>query len=263
LIFFELKKEINMSGHSKWANIKHRKGRQDAKRGKVFTRIGKEITIAAREGGGDPEANPRLRLAMLNARSVNMPSDNITRAVKKGTGEIEGVNYEEITYEGYAPNGVAVILETVTDNKKRTVSEIRSAFSKHGGNLGEPNSVAWNFERKGVITIKTNDKSEEEMLDHVLESGAEDMEYSEENTRIICQLENFADANKFFDSSDFEIEESKLEFIPQNMVKITEVSDARKVLKFMEVIEDHDDVQNVYANFDIDDSLVEQIASEA
>jgi YebC/PmpR family DNA-binding regulatory protein len=251
-----------MSGHSKWANIKHRKGRQDAKRGKEFTRIGKEITIAAREGGGDPEANPRLRLAMQNARSVNMPSDNIIRAIKKGTGEIEGVNYEEAMYEGYAPNGVAVILETVTDNKKRTVSEIRSTFTKHGGNLGEPNSVAWNFERKGVITIKTNEKEEDELLEHVLESGADDMEYSEDNTRIICSPENFSEANKYFNASGLEIEESKMEYIPQNMVKITEANDARKVLKFMEIIEDYDDVQNVFANFDIDDELVEQIASE-
>ncbi len=251
-----------MSGHSKWANIKHRKGRQDAKRGKVFTRIGKEITIAAREGGGDPEANPRLRLAVQNGRAVNMPMDNITRAIKKGTGEIEGVNYEEAMYEGYGPNGVAVILETVTDNKKRTVSEVRSAFTKHGGNLGEPNSVAWNFERKGVITVKTDGSSEDDILEHVLESGADDMEYNEESSRIICSPDSFSEANKYFDSSELEIQESQMEYIPQNMVKITDVNEARKVLKFMEIIEDLDDVQNVFANFDIDDSLVEQIASE-
>lgn len=251
-----------MSGHSKWANIKHRKGRQDAKRGKMFTRIGKEITIAAREGGGDPESNPRLRLAIQNARSVNMPSDNITRAIKRGTGEIEGVRYEESMYEGYAPNGVAVILETVTDNKKRTVSEVRSTFTKHGGNLGEPNSVAWNFERKGVISVKTDDRSEDDILEHVLESGAEDMEYSEDITRIICPIDSFTEANKYFEDNGFNIEESKVEYLPQNMVKIENINDARKVLKFMEVIEDHDDVQNVYANFDIDDQLVEEIAAE-
>lgn len=251
-----------MSGHSKWANIKHRKGRQDAKRGKMFTRIGKEITIAAREGGGDPEANPRLRLAVQNARSVNMPSDNITRAIKRGTGEIDGISYEEIMYEGYAPNGVAVILETVTDNKKRTVSEIRSTFTKHSGNLGEPNSVAWNFERKGVITVKTNGKSEDDILEHVMESGAEDMEYSEEMTRIICTLDTFTEANKYFEANGFELEESKVEYLAQNMVKITDINDARKVLKFMEIIEDQDDVQNVFANFDIDDSLVEEITAD-
>ncbi len=194
-----------MSGHSKWANIKHRKGRQDAKRGKVFTRIAKEITIAAREGGGDPDINPRLRLAMQNGRAVNMPSDNITRAIKKGTGEIEGVNYEEHTYEGYAPNGVAVILETVTDNKNRTVAEIRSKFVKMGGNLGETNSVAWNFDRKGVITVKTGGISEDDFLDHVLASDAEDMEYDAETTRVITPMENFAVANKYFEEHGMDI----------------------------------------------------------
>ena len=248
-----------MSGHSKWANIKHRKGKQDAKRGKIFTKIAKEITIAARESGGDPDANPRLRLAMLNARAVNMPSDNINRAVKKGTGEIEGVNYEEAMYEGYGPQGVAVIVETVTDNKKRTVSELRAMFSRLGGNLGEPNSVAWNFDRKGVITINTNGKSEDFIMEQVFESGADDMEYSEETTRIITLLENFGVCNKYFQEKNFDISESKLEFIPQNTVKIDNVNDAKKVIKFIDALEDHDDVQNVFANFDIDDSIMEQM----
>ena len=175
-----------MAGHSKWANIKHKKGKADAKRGKIFTRISKEITIAAREGGGDPDSNPRLRLAIINARSVNMPNDNITRAIKKGTGEIEGVSYEEVTYEGYAPNGVAVILETVTDNKKRTVSEIRSMMSKYGGNLGESNSVAWNFERKGVISIATKTNQKMSYLSLCLNQAHDDLEYDEEN--FTCNL---------------------------------------------------------------------------
>ncbi len=248
-----------MSGHSKWANIKHKKGKADAKRGKVFTRISKEITISAREGGGDPDGNPRLRLAMQNARAVNMPSDNITRAIKKGTGEIEGVNYEEITYEGYAPNGVAVILETVTDNKKRTVSEIRSLMGKHGGNMAEPNSVAWNFERKGVITIATKGKSEDELFEFVLESGSDDIEYDDENSRIICAMENFATVNKFFEEKGFEVTESKLEYIPKNVVNIASVEDANKIMKFIDIFEDHDDVQNVFSNFEIDDAISELI----
>lgn len=248
-----------MSGHSKWANIKHRKGRQDAKKGKVFTRIAKEITIAAREGGGDPEANPRLRLAVLNGRSVNMPSDNITRAIKKGTGEIEGVNYEELRYEGYAPSGVAVIIETVTDNKNRTVAEIRSLIGKMGGNLGETGSVAWNFDRMGVITVKTDSRSEDELLEFVLEAEADDLEYDEESSRIICSIDNFNQCNKYFEEADIEVQESKLEYIPRDTININNVNDARKVIKFIENLEDHDDVQNLYSNFEIDDSIADQI----
>ena len=248
-----------MSGHSKWANIKHKKGRADAKRGKVFTRLGKEITIAAREGGGDADANPRLRLAVQNAKSLNMPNDNIKRAIQRGTGEIEGVTYEEYTYEGYAPNGVAVIIEAVTDNKNRTVAEIRSLFSKYGGNLGETNSVAWNFDRKGVITIKTNGKSEDDLLEHVLEAEADDMEYGEESTRIICSIDSFANCNKYFDGADVEVEESKLEYLPKDAVNIDDPKTAQKVLKFMDVFEDHDDIQNVFSNFDIDESIMDQL----
>lgn len=249
-----------MSGHSKWANIKHRKGRADAKRGKVFTRLSKELTIAAREGGGDPEMNPRLRLATQNAKAANMPADTIKRAIQKGTGEIEGVTYEETTFEGYAPNGVAVILECVTDNRKRTVSEVRAAFGKSGGNLGETNSVAWNFDRKGVITVKSDGKSEEDMLDIVLESGAEDLEYGEDTCRVICAMEDFGTVNKFFDESEFEVDQAGLEYIPQNTVKIEDADAARKILRFVEVFEDHDDVQNVFANFDIDDEIMSEIA---
>ena len=248
-----------MAGHSKWANIKHKKTRTDAQRGKVFTRISKELTIAAREGGGDSSANPRLRLAMQNARAVNMPNDNIVKAIKKGTGEIEGVTYEEIVYEGYAPNGVAVLLETVTDNKKRTVAEIRSLMSKHGGNLGEAGSVAWNFERKGVISIATNGKTEDELMEIVLEADAEDIEFDEETSLIISSMENFNIANKYFEDNKFNIAESKLEYIPQNIVNLTDVAIAKKVIKFIDIFEDHDDVQNVFSNFIIDDSIADNM----
>jgi YebC/PmpR family DNA-binding regulatory protein len=246
-----------MSGHSKWNNIKHRKGRQDAIRGKMFTRIAKEITIASREGGGDPDGNSRLRLAMLNARAANMPNDNVIRAIKKGTGEIAGAQIEEYVYEGYGPGGVAIILEVATDNKNRTFPEIRSLFTKYGGNLGESNSVAWSFDRKGVVTIKTNGKSEDELMEAVLESGAEDMEYDDESTRIICAMENYGMLNKYSQDNNFEIEESKLEYIPQNVTKITEVELARKFMKFNDTFEDHEDVQNVFSNVEIDDSIAD------
>jgi YebC/PmpR family DNA-binding regulatory protein len=246
-----------MSGHSKWNNIKHRKGRQDAIRGKMFTRIAKEITIATREGGGDPDGNSRLRLAMINARAANMPNDNVIRAIKKGTGEIAGAQIEEYVYEGYGPGGVAVILDVATDNKNRTGPEIRSLFSKYGGNMGEPNSVAWSFDRKGVVVIKTNCKSEDDLMLAVLESGADDMEYDDEETRIICSMENYGALNKYFQDNNFEITESKLEYIPQNVTKITDIDMARKFMKFNDIFEDHDDVQNVFTNVEIDDSIAE------
>jgi YebC/PmpR family DNA-binding regulatory protein len=246
-----------MSGHSKWNNIKHRKGRQDAIRGKMFTRIAKEITIATREGGGDPDGNSRLRLAMINARAANMPNDNVIRAIKKGTGEIAGAQIEEYVYEGYGPGGVAVILDVATDNKNRTGPEIRSLFSKYGGNMGEPNSVAWSFDRKGVVVIKTNGKSEDDLMLAVLESGADDMEYDDEETRIICSMENYGALNKYFQDNNFEITESKLEYIPQNVTKITDIDMARKFMKFNDIFEDHDDVQNVFTNVEIDDSIAE------
>ncbi len=248
-----------MSGHSKWANIKHKKAAADAKRGKIFTRIAKEITIAARDGGGDPDANPRLRLAIQNARSVNMPSDNIKRAIQKGTGEIEGATYEEVRYEGYTPGGVSVIVETVTDNRNRTFSEIRTLFGKNGGSLGEPGSVAWNFERKGVILIQTEGRSEDDLLELVLESGAEDLEYDEELSRIITGFTELASVSKYFEGNNIKIEESKLEYIPKTLHKIGSLEEAKKVMRFIDVIEEHDDVQNVFANFDIPDEILEQL----
>ncbi len=252
-----------MSGHSKWANIKHKKAAKDAKRGKTFTRIAKELTIAAREGGGDPDGNPRLRLAVLNARAENMPNENIERAIKKGTGEIEGVTYEEIMYEGYAPLGVAMIIEVVTDNKNRTLSEVRSQLSKLGGNLAEAGAVAWNFNRKGVILVKTDGKSEDDLLEHVLESDAEDMEFDEESTRIITAYDSLNAVNQYFEKNGFKVIEIKLEFIPQSLINISNINDAKKVLRVIEHFEDHDDVQNVFANFDIDEEIMNQIEKES
>jgi len=251
-----------MSGHSKWSTIKHKKAAKDAKRGKIFTRLGKEITISSREKGGDPDSNPRLRLAVQNAKAANMPAENIKRAIQKGTGELEGVNYEEITYEGYGPGGVAVILETVTDNKNRTYAEIRSQFGKLGGNLGESNSVAWNFDRKGVIVIQTNGKSEDDLLETVLDAGADDMEYSEEESRIICTMESYGEVNKYFNDKGFAVLESKLEYIPKTTMEITNVEDARKVMKFLDHFEDHDDVQNLFSNTEIDDEIMDKIGDE-
>lgn len=248
-----------MSGHSKWANIKHRKGKQDAIRGRMFTRIAKEIAISAREGGGSPDMNPRLRLAIQNGKAVNMPNDNISRAIKKGTGELDGVSYEEITYEGYAPFGVAVVLETVTDNRNRTVADVRSSMSKYGGNMGESNSVLWNFERKGVIVIENGKNSEEDLFNHVLEAEADDLEFDDESSRIICSMESFANANRYFDENKFVVKESKLEYIPKQTVSIKTVEEAKKVLRFIDYFEDHDDVQNIFYNFEIDDSIADQL----
>lgn len=251
-----------MSGHSKWANIKHKKAAKDAKRGKIFTRLAKEITIAAREGGGDVDANPRLRLAVLNAKAENVPAENIKRAIQKGTGEIEGAVYEEIVYEGYAPFGVAIILETVTDNRNRTFPEIRSQFGKLGGSIGEPGSVAWNFDRKGVIKIKTNGKSEDDLMEIVLESGAEDLEFDEEISRIITDFESLTSVYKFCEEKKLEIAESKFEYIPKNTILIDKINDARKVIKFIDTIEDLDDVQNIYANNEFPDEIMEQLENE-
>lgn len=248
-----------MAGHSKWANIKHRKGRQDALKGKIFTQMGKELTIAAREGGGDTDMNPRLRLAVKKARDNDMPKDNIERAIKKGTGELEGQSYEEYRYEGYGPSGVAIIVETITDNKNRTVAEVRASFGKYEGNMGETNSVAWNFDRKGVVTIKTSGASEEDLMMEVLEAGGDDVEYSPETSRIICAMSDFNAVNEYFDKSLFEIEDSQLEYLPKTKVKITDLSIAKKVMLFLDKMEEVDDVQNVYNNADIDDSVIDQL----
>jgi YebC/PmpR family DNA-binding regulatory protein len=242
-----------MSGHSKWHSIKHKKGATDAKRGKLFTKFIKEITVAARTGGGDPDANARLRKAILDAKAGNMPNDTIDRAVRRGTGAEEGVNYEEITYEGYGPGGVALLIEAVTDNRNRTVAEIRHMFSKNGGNLGEAGSVGWLFEKKGYIVVDKTAKPEEELFDIAIEAGADDLRDDEDNFEIITSPENFEGVQSAIKSAGIEPQMAEVSMVPQTYVKL-EGSSAQTMLRLMEAIEDHDDVQKVYANFDIDEA---------
>ena len=244
-----------MSGHSKWSTIKRKKGAADAKRGKMFTKLIKEITIAAREGGGDPGANPRLRLAVDNAKAANMPADNIERAIKKATGELEGVTFHELTYEGYGPSGVAVLVEVATDNKNRTVAEVRHLFSKYNGSLGENGSVAWMFDRKGVITLPAQDKSEDDIMDIVLEAGAEDLQTEEEFFEIQTDLGSFDAVRKALLTKDLQVENASLQWIAKNVVKVTG-EDAEKVIKLIDALDESDDVQNVYSNADFDEDTV-------
>ncbi|MCX7880596.1 MAG: YebC/PmpR family DNA-binding transcriptional regulator [Ignavibacteria bacterium] len=251
-----------MSGHSKWANIKHKKAAKDARRGKLFTKLAKEITISAREGGGDPEANPRLRLAIQNARAMNMPMENIKRAIQRGTGEIQGENYEEVIYEGYAPLGVAVVIEAVTDNRNRTFPLIRSEVNKLGGSIGEPGSVMWNFERKSVIYIDPEGRSEEEMLEHIVETGCDDMEYDEERTRIICPFDALSFVQKYFEEKNFKILETRYEYIPKNIITIEKIEEAKKIVKFFDTLEEIDDVQNVYGNYEFTDEILKILEKE-
>ncbi|MGI8555315.1 MAG: YebC/PmpR family DNA-binding transcriptional regulator [Pyrinomonadaceae bacterium] len=246
-----------MSGHSKWHTIKHKKGALDAKRGKVFTKLIKEITVAARTGGsGDVEANARLRKAVNDAKAQNMPNDTIDRAIKRGTGELEGVNYEEITYEGYGIGGVAVLVETMTDNRNRTVAELRHLFSKNGGNLGESGSVAWMFDKKGLIVVDKAAKPEDELFEIAIEAGAEDMQDDEDVFEIYTAPENFDAVLENVTKAGIEPQASEISMIPQNYIKL-EGNDARAMLKLYEALDDHDDVQNVSANFDIDESEME------
>jgi YebC/PmpR family DNA-binding regulatory protein len=242
-----------MSGHSKWHSIKHKKGATDAKRGKLFTKFIKEITVAARTGGGDPDANARLRKAILDAKAGNMPNDTIDRAVRRGTGAEEGVNYEEITYEGYGPGGVALLIEAVTDNRNRTVAEIRHMFSKNGGNLGEAGSVGWLFEKKGYIVVDKTAKPEEELFEIAIEAGADDVRDDEDNFEIITSPENFEGVQSAIKSAGIEPQMAEVSMVPQTYIKL-EGSSAQTMLRLMETIEDHDDVQKVYANFDIDEA---------
>ena len=242
-----------MSGHSKWHSIKHKKGALDAKRGKLFTKFIKEITVAARSGGGDPDGNARLRKAILDAKAGNMPNDTIDRAVRRGTGEEEGVNYEEITYEGYGPSGVALLIESMTDNRNRTVAEIRHIFSKNGGNLGESGSVSWMFEKKGYIVVDKTAKPEDELFELAIEAGADDLRDDEENFEIITAPDNFEQVLTAVKSAGIEPQVAEVEMVPQTYVKL-EGQDARQMLKLMEALEDHDDVQKVSANFDISEA---------
>lgn len=250
-----------MSGHSKWSTIKRKKGAIDAKRGKIFTRLIKEITVAARTGGGgDPDGNPRLRSAINAAKAENMPKDNIDRAIKKGTGELEGEVYEEILYEGYGPAGVAVLVECMTDNRNRTVADIRHYFSKSNGNLGESGCVAWMFDKKGLIQVEKDKYSEEELMDLALEAGAEDVVEEDAVYQILTSLEEFSDVRDALEESGVEFFEAAVSMIPSNTIAVTEEKPALSLLRLLESLEDHDDVQNVYSNFDIDDELMEKIS---
>jgi len=242
-----------MSGHSKWHSIKHKKGATDAKRGKLFTKFIKEITVAARAGGGDPDANARLRKAILDAKAGNMPNDTIDRAVRRGTGAEEGVTYDEIIYEGYGPGGVAMLIEAMTDNRNRTVAEIRHIFSKNGGNLGESGSVGWLFEKKGYIVVEKTAKPEEELFDIAIEGGADDVRDDGDNVEIITSPENFESVQSAIKAAGIEPQVAEVSMIPQNYIKL-EGSSAQQMLRLMESMEDHDDVQKVYANFDIDEA---------
>jgi YebC/PmpR family DNA-binding regulatory protein len=249
-----------MSGHSKWHTIKHKKGALDAKRGKLFTKLIKELTIAARTGGsGDPDQNPRLRKAVSDSKAANMPNDTIDRAIKRGTGELEGVNYEEITYEGYGPGGVAVMVNTTTDNRNRTVSELRHLFSKNGGNLGESGSVAWMFNKKGQIIVDSASKGEDEMMEIALEAGAEDMQNDGESYEILTAPEDFLTVLDAIKAKGLEPISSEIAMIPQNTIKL-EGGQVSQMLKLYDALDDHDDVQSVYANFEIDDAAMQQQA---
>jgi YebC/PmpR family DNA-binding regulatory protein len=244
-----------MSGHSKWSTIKRKKGAADAKRGKMFTKLIKEITIAAREGGGDPGMNPRLRLAVDNAKAANMPADNIERAIKKATGELKGVIFHELTYEGYGPSGIAVIVEVATDNKNRTVADVRHLFSKYNGSLGENGSVAWMFDRKGVITLPTQDKTEDDIMDIVLEAGAEDLQTEEDFFEVQTELESFDPVRKALLAQELQVENASLQWIAKNIVKVNG-EDAEKVIKLIDALEESDDVQNVFSNADFDEDVI-------
>jgi YebC/PmpR family DNA-binding regulatory protein len=245
-----------MAGHSKWANIKHRKAAQDAKKGKIFTKIAKELTVAAKIGGSDPEMNPRLRVALDKAKSANMPKENVERAIKKGTGEGNDTIYYEVTYEGYGPGGVAILVNALTDNKNRTVAEVRSTLTKRGGSMGEAGCVAWLFEKKGVINVKKEVISEEEIMELAIEAGAEDVEINDDGYEIISEPENYYSIKDVLEAKNIEIEYSEITMRPKTTVELTG-EDAKKAVALVEALEDLDDVQEVYANFDIDESELE------
>jgi YebC/PmpR family DNA-binding regulatory protein len=238
-----------MSGHSKWATIKRKKAVLDSKRGKIFTKLIKEITIAARDGG-DVNGNPRLRLAVDNAKAQNMPLDNIERAIKKATGELEGVTYHELTYEGFGPSGVAILVEVATDNKNRTVAEVRHLFSKNGGGMGETGSVAWMFDRKGIISLPAEGKKEDDVMEIVLDAGADDLTTEEDYFEVQTTVESFETVRKTLVDKKFTVENASLQWIAKNMIEV-KGEDAEKVMKMIEALEDLDDVQNVYSNADI------------
>ncbi len=247
-----------MSGHSKWASIKHKKAAADSKRGKIFTKIIREITVAARTGGGDPGSNPRLRLAISTAKGANMPADNIDRAVKKGTGQLEGATYEEVVYEGYGPQGVAVYVQCLTDNKNRTVSEIRNIFLRKQGNLAGAGSVAWIFEQRGLITVGANATTEDKLMEIALNAGADDLSRSGEQFEVLTLPAQFEAVRKAIEEAKIPIETASVTMIPKNLMPV-DAANARAVLALIEALEDHDDVQNVYSNCDIPDEVMKEI----
>jgi YebC/PmpR family DNA-binding regulatory protein len=245
-----------MSGHSKWHTIKHKKGAADAKRGKVFTRIIKELTVAARAGGGDPDSNPRLRTIFAEAKSVNMPADNIKRAIQRGTGELPGVNYEEITYEGYGPGGAALIIDVLTDNKNRTVGEIRHTLGKYGGNLGEANSVAWMFDKKGYIVVDTAGAEEEALMAAALEAGADDMRDDGDSWEVMSTPDTFQQVLEAVKALGIEPGAAEIAMLPQNYVKL-EGKTAQQMIKLMDILDDHEDTKKVWSNADIEEKEIE------
>lgn len=247
-----------MAGHSKWKNIRLHKGKADLERGKIFGKLARELTIAAKLGGGNPDSNPRLRLAIEKARENSMPADNIKRAIQKGTGELSSENYEEVTYEGYGPGGVAVLVEAATDNRNRTVADVRHLFSRFGGSLGESGSVAWQFSRQGVITVAADgDYDEDTVMEAALEAGAEDLQRNGETFEITTPVEELTSVREALAARNFTIESAEIEMVPQNMVQL-EGDQARKALKLVDALEDHDDVQSVAANFDVTDDILQE-----
>jgi len=249
-----------MSGHSKWHGIKHKKAKVDAQKGRIFTKIIKELTMAARVGGGDPEANPRLRQAVQSAKAANMPHENIMRAIKKGTGEMPGVTYEELSYEGYGPGGVAVLLEIFTDNRNRTASEIRKIFAKNGGNLGESGCVGWMFDKKGLITIETSKVDEENLMSVALEAGALDIRTEESTYEVITSPKEFEAVRKGIAAAGIEISSAEVTMLPQTYIKL-DGKPAQQMLHLMEALEEHEDVRNVYANFDIPEEIMVEMTA--
>jgi len=249
-----------MSGHSKWSTIKHKKAAKDAKRGKVFTKLIKEITVAARLGGGDPNANPRLRTAVLTAKSQSMPNDNIDRAIKKGTGELEGVTYDEVTYEAYGPGGVAMLVDVVTDNRNRTVAEIRSIFNKHGGNLGETGSVAWMFEKRGLIAVDRAEADEDRLMELALEAGADDVRDVGDVFEVLTEPDAFDGVRQALEDAGVAMASAEVTMIPQSSVAL-EGKPAEQMVRLLEVLDDHDDVQNVSSNMDIAAEELERLSA--
>jgi YebC/PmpR family DNA-binding regulatory protein len=247
-----------MSGHSKWHSIKHKKARMDAQRGKIFTRLIKELTVAARMGGGDPDANSRLRTAIATAKAANMPADNIDRAIKKGTGELPGVSYEEVTYEGYGPGGVAIMIDAMTDNKNRTVAEIRHIMTKYGGNLGANGCVSYMFHKKGIIMVEQEGVDEDELMEIVLDAEAEDMTGEGEQFIVTTDPANFEPVRAAVEDQGFPIASAELTMVPDSTAKVT-ARDAQKVLKLMDALENQDDVQNLYSNFDIPEEILAEL----